>query len=176
MADNVLHIIDGTNGRPLLNQHEHPAASDVRVGMLLERTTDANGVPSVQPHADGGGGPEITFVAIPHDGVGMEPGGPWGADAYAHQSNDVGDTYEAASDTDVIYITANAGVVLNMPLSPDETVGFGDFLTSNGDGTLRALNTANTGESEADAVAQVYEESVDTTGLSDFGFVNAEVL
>lgn len=168
----TLQIIDSTNSRELFNQFEKVAAKDIRVGYLVERTTDSNGRAAVQPHSTAGARPPHRLFAVRYPGMGMEAAG---AQQYQHQFGP-GDTYSAADDNIVRFISCNKGVVLNLPLADGVSAGYGDLLTSNGDGTVRALNTGG-GETKADAVAEVTEDSVDSTGTQNqLTFVKTEVV
>lgn len=127
-------------GRDQMTQHEAQAdGASVKTGMLLERTQGG-----FAPHSTAGssGGPAL--VAKDHREIGME----------------LGDTYpQDEGQTDVVALQCSGGS-LHVLLASGETVSRSTYLTSDGAGAFRTLNTGQSGnETVANAVAQVVEDA-----------------
>lgn len=140
-------------GRDQFTQREFNTASVVGVGMLVERS----GAGDVQPHSTAGGTMDQVFVAKDDRSMGME----------------LGDEYPASTRAKVLDCNSGVGLHLQLAAGTDLTtaananVAVGDRLVSNGDGTLRKLDTSITGETEAGVVAvadEAYDNSAAATG------------
>lgn len=153
------------HGREEMVQYEHEmnsGSADIEPGYLLERA-DESGDITVQPHSTDAEQDPTAYVAVEARGRGMNAlaGDDDGRD-------DDPDVYSTGGDSFVKYVKASGGG-LNMKLAAGESVSIGDGLVSNGDGTLRQLNTG--GGDDENAVAFDAEETVDNSGGSDPVFI-----
>lgn len=144
-------LLTGQNRNEQFEREEDPAAAEVLTGMLLEKNAG-----EVQPHSTAGAKPGTTKVAVDNRGRGMERG-----DSYA-----VGDN--------VHYLIASGNKVF-MPVAAGQTVAEDELAVSNGDGTVRTLNTGNTGETEA-AVIGEFRGDLDNSGGTEPAYVRVDLL
>lgn len=146
-------------GRNDMVQHETATAEEVFAGALVE--LDTNG--ELVNHATAGEGPDVLRVAIESRGRGMELG-----DSYPVDDNA---KYVAASGGGV-YLRLAGGS--NLATAANATVDPTTPLVSNGDGTVRALDTSKTGETR-EAVIGNPTEAVDNSGSADVAFVPVDL-
>lgn len=144
-------------GSDELEYRERTANSGpVRPGHLVEQ---ANG--GLQPHSTAAEASAPLF-AIERRYTGM----------LADDPDGLNDEYKS-SET-VLYANFDGGYQVYALLASGNTVSDGTRLVSNGDGTLRPLNTSNTGETESAVVGEAVE-SVDASGASEPQRVRVQV-
>lgn len=129
-------------------QHEATALGAITPGMLVERASGG-----VQAHSTAQGGGNLHF-----------------ANEFALTGRDIDDDY--ATDDQVIFTTykPGSGVYALVPASAD-AISEGDYLVSNGDGTVRVQTASST----AVVVAQALE-AVDNSGGGSPARIRVEVM
>lgn len=145
-------------GRNDMVQHEAATAEEVYAGALVEKNADGDLV----NHATAGERPDVLRVAIESRGRGMELG-----DAYPANDNA---KYMQASGGGV-YLRLAGGT--NLATAANATVDPSTGLVSNGDGTVRAIDTA-AGDTQ-DAVIATPSEAVDNSGAGTPTFVPVDL-
>lgn len=138
-------------GRQQTEQHEDAAdGAAVQTGHLVERTAAG-----VQPHSSAAAAGDPVLVAIDARDRGMEQGDQYDAGElvrYLHSGSGAGFHFVLAAGSDLA-TASNANIT------------DGDELVSNGDGTVRKLDTSKTGETE-DSVLAIADEAVDNSGAA----------
>lgn len=133
-----------TKGYEYCVPKERAAGAAITPGMLVE--IDAAG--DIVPHATAA--QENAAVRVLYNAE------DWGQDK----------TEDTPAGDQGKYVTAHAGVEVEVILAASQTVADGDKLVSNGDGTVRALNTGNTGETVAATLGEVVPGVGEGPGVS----------
>lgn len=138
------------------NFEEFTAASVIKAGNLVQQI--ANG--SIQNHALLGG--SVLPMFAKEDSL---------------QGKGIEDSY-AIGDKVTVWIPIR-GDLVNATLANNEVVVIGDFLVSNGDGTLKKLVVAAAADAEyANAIVGVATKAVDMSTATDpdFGHISVRIL
>jgi hypothetical protein len=127
-------------------QIEKLAVAELYPGHLLERTS----ADKVQKHSTSGGNCALPMFAIEDE----------------NQGNDIDDAY--AADDRVVCWIPQRGDQVQAVLSDGENVSIGDYLESNGDGTLKKY-VASGQDSNADPITQnrIVGQADEALNLSD---------
>ena len=146
-------LLTGQNRREQFEREEAEAAADVLTGALLEWNGD-----QVQPHGTAGADPGTTMIAVENRGRGMVRG----------------DTYAAGAN--VHFIIASGNKVF-LPVAAGNTVAKGDLLVSNGDGTVRPIDTDGTAPDDAlTGVVAEGLEALDNAAGTEPAYVRADLV